>query len=256
MTLEVGIVAASQAILFLAAVCVALPSRMLYPATAGWLGKVRPATRANILLAWAVAPFLTALVMLLLIFSPSLGHLLGFGVDHCHSHGHHAHLCLVHTPFFTGSLLELLILACTGVAVLAEAFRTGRRLHLGRRSVTMLLALAKPSSGVAPYRIVTSERPFAITAGLMQPQVVVSSRLLDVLSPTELATVVSHTSRPTSNAATASDCSPRRPFRPCTCPRRADSSCNSCIWPSSRPVTKPLRCGPGTGFRWPKRSSR
>lgn len=98
----------------------------------------------------------------------------------------------MHTTLLTGSILEQLILAGTGIVVLSQALRTGRRLRQGRRAANMLLALGRPSSGVAPYRIVESQRPFAITAGLMRPQVLVSSRLLDELGPCELATVVSH----------------------------------------------------------------
>jgi Zn-dependent protease with chaperone function len=144
------------------------------------------------LFVWAIAPYVVGLVMLLLVFSPSLSHLLGFGVDHCHTHDHHAHLCLVHSPLFTGGLLEQWILVGTGVAVLSQAFTTGRRLRLGRRAVNMLLALAKPSAGHPHYEIVASEHPFAITAGVLRPRVLVSSGLLDALSPTELATVLSH----------------------------------------------------------------
>ena len=192
MTLEVGSVSASLAILVVAALGAAVISRMLYPAAEGWLGRIAPATRADLLVAWAVAPFVIGLVMLLLVFSPSLSHLLGFGVDHCHTHAHHAHLCLIHTGLFTGSFLEQVILAGAGTVLAGRAFTTGRRLRLARLSVNTLLTLAKPSSGSAPHRIVVSEHPFAITVGLLRPQVLFSSRLLHVLSPTELATVLSH----------------------------------------------------------------
>jgi Zn-dependent protease with chaperone function len=192
MTLEVGLIAAALAIMLLAAYCVALASRIFYLPIDTWLGTIPPATRANFLLAWAIAPLVVGLVMLLLIFSPSLAHLLGFAADHCHEHGHHAHLCLVHTPYFTGGILEWLILVGTGIVVLGYVLKTARSLRKGHRALGTLLALVKPSTARVPYRIVDLPHPFAITAGLLRPQVLVSRRLLNDLSPTELATVVSH----------------------------------------------------------------
>jgi Zn-dependent protease with chaperone function len=132
------------------------------------------------------------LVALLLVFAPSLAHLLGVGTDHCHAHGHHAHLCLVHTPFFTGGLLEQMILGGTGVAVLGHVLTVGWRFGRGRRAVRTLLALGEASAATAPYRIVDSQLPFAVTAGLLRPRVFVSNRLLHDLSPSELATVLRH----------------------------------------------------------------
>jgi hypothetical protein len=72
MTAEVGLIATTLAIALVATLCVALPSRVFYRALVGWLGTISPATRANLLLAWALAPALAGLMMLLLIFSPSL----------------------------------------------------------------------------------------------------------------------------------------------------------------------------------------
>ena len=190
--MEVGLIAAALAIMLLASFCAALASRIFYRAIDGWLGTIPSATRANFLLAWALSPFLTSLVMLLLVFSPSLAHLLGFTADHCHAHSHHAHLCLAHTPFFTGTILERLILVSLSIIVLGYVLKTGRRLRQSHRALGTLLALVKPSTACAPYRVVDSPRPFAITAGLVRPQVLVSRRLIEDLRPTELATVVSH----------------------------------------------------------------
>jgi len=192
MTLDVGVVAAGLAIVVSVAYCAALASGPVYGAVDRRLATLPAATRASLLLAWATAPLMIGLVALLLVFAPSLAHLLGVGTDHCHAHGHHAHLCLVHTPFFTGGLLEQMILGGTGVAVLGHVLTVGWRFGRGRRAVRTLLALGEASAATAPYRIVDSQLPFAVTAGLLRPRVFVSNRLFHDLSPSELATVLRH----------------------------------------------------------------
>jgi Zn-dependent protease with chaperone function len=192
MTLAVGLIAAALMLVFLVAFCTALASRLFCRAIDGWLGTLPPATRANFLLAWALSPLVVGLVMLLLVFSPSLAYLLGFAADHCYAQNHHAHLCLIHTPFFTGAILEQLILVGAGIVVFGYILKTAQRLRQGSRTSHTLLALVKPSSARDPYRIMDSPRPFAITVGLVCPQVVISSRLVDNLKPAELSTIVSH----------------------------------------------------------------
>ena len=192
MTLAVGLMAAALTLVFLGAFCISLASRLSYHAIDGWLGKLPPATRANFLLAWALSPVVVGLIMLLLVFSPSLAHLLGFAADHCHEHDHHSHLCLLHTLFFTGAMLEQLILVGAGIVVFGSILKTAQRLRQGHRALRTLLALVKPPTARVPYRIIDSPRPFAITIGLVRPQVVISSRLVDSLRPAELTTVVSH----------------------------------------------------------------
>jgi Zn-dependent protease with chaperone function len=192
MSLALGLVAASLVIFLSVAACVAVMSRMLYSATPGWLGKLAPAARANCLLAWAAAPLLVGLVTLVFIFSPSMAHLIGLSADHCHAHGHHAHLCVAHTMLLTGSSLERMILGGIAVIVLGRAFSAWIRLRPAQRALRMLLDLGKRSSGAPCYYIVPSAHPFALTAGLTRPEVLVSSRLFDKLKPSELATVLSH----------------------------------------------------------------
>ncbi|MGC1954382.1 MAG: M56 family metallopeptidase [Gammaproteobacteria bacterium] len=192
MTLTVGLIAAALTLVFLVALGVGLASRLFCRAIDGWLGTLPPATRANVLFAWALSPLVVGLVMLLLVFLPSLAHLLGFAADHCHEHDHHAHLCLIHTPFFTGAILEQLMLVGAGIVVFGYILEITQRLRRGHRTLRTLLALVKPSTAHAPYRIIDSPRPFAITIGLARPQVVISSRLVDSLKPAELSTVVSH----------------------------------------------------------------
>lgn len=192
MTFELGLIAASLLILLAAAGTVIVFSSVFLPVTISHLGRLAPATRASFLLAWATSPLWLGIVILVFILAPPVAHALGLGTDHCHVHDHHTHLCAVHSPLFTGGAPENLILG--GVAALIPVWFFGPtlRLHRGRRALRTLLALSKPSTGALPYHIASSQRPFAVTAGLLRPKVILSSRLLEELGPLELKTVLSH----------------------------------------------------------------
>ncbi len=192
MTLELGLVGTSLLTLFGVAGAVIILSRLLLPATVGRLSRLPPATRANYLLLWATSPLWLSIVILGFILAPSIAHVLGLGADHCHAHSHHIHLCVVHSPLLTGSTHEQLMLG--GLAALILAWVLGRtlRFHRGQRALRTLLALSTPSMDASPYQVVRSQRPFAVTAGLLRPKVILSSRLLDELHPIELGTVLSH----------------------------------------------------------------
>lgn len=192
MSLELGLIAACLVVFGGAAGAMAVLSRLSRVRTLGWLGGVAPAARANLSLAWAALPLLAGLGMLAFVLTPSVAHALGLAADHCHAHGHHAHLCVVHSPLLTGSALEQLILggATAGIAIWVVA--AGRRLRPGYRAMRQLLALARPSSDDPRCLVVESAHAFAVTAGLIRPQVLVSSRLLEALRPAEVATVLWH----------------------------------------------------------------
>ena len=192
MTMEIGLGVASLLILFCAAACVVLISALLYPVAGGWLNRLAPATRANVLFAWATAPVWLSITLLLLVLSPSIAHTLGFGVDHCHEHGHHVHLCVVHTPWVVGSTIERLVSGGLIALVLAWLIATGTRLGGARAKLELLRALSSPSTDLSSTHIVSSQRPFVFTAGILRPQIYCSSALLKAVDPNELATVIAH----------------------------------------------------------------
>ena len=192
MTLELGLVGTSLLTLFGVAGGVIILSRLLLPATVGRLSRLPPATRANYLLLWATSPLWLGVVILGFVLAPSIAHVLGLGEDHCHTHGHHLHLCVVHSPLLIGSTHEQFMLGGLAAMILAWVFGLTLRFHRGQSALRMLLALSTPSTDASPYHVVRSQRPFAVTAGLLRPKVILSSRLLEELHPIELGTVLSH----------------------------------------------------------------
>jgi len=192
MSLELGLVAACAVIFLAGAASASLLSSAAFPFALNPLCRLDPAMRANFLLAWSLLPGLTGALVVCLTLAPSIAHGLGFGLDHCHSHGHHAHLCLVHTPLFSGSTPERLLLSTIGVSLLAWTTVIGTRLRRQRQVLEMLLALGSASNVGPRHCIVPSHRPFALTAGVLEPAILISSRLLDDLMPAEVSTVLAH----------------------------------------------------------------
>lgn len=192
MTLEIGLIAASIILLIVAAGCVAVVSRVYCSTVVRWLASVSPATRTNLLMVWAALPLLAGGLLLLCVFAPSLAHLLGVGTDHCHVHGHHSHLCLLHTVAITGGVVDQVILAGASAATLLWALIWGIRLRTGTRAVRQLQVLLRSSSRPVHYHVVQSTRPFAVTVGMLRPKILISSRLLAELEPAEVTAVLAH----------------------------------------------------------------
>jgi Zn-dependent protease with chaperone function len=192
MSLELGLAAASAMLFLAAAASASLLSTAAFPFVIARLCRLDPAMRAYFLLGWSALPGLAGALVVCLTLAPSVTHGLGFGLDHCHAHDHHAHLCLVHTALFSGSTPERLLLGTIGASLLAWATVVGTRLRRQRQVLEMLLALGSASNVGIRHCIVPSRRAFALTAGWFDPAILISSRLLDDLVPAEVSTVLAH----------------------------------------------------------------
>ena len=192
MNQTLGLIPASVLVFAAVTLLVSLLGAMLYVPMRRYLRRLPPAAEAGLLLAFAGAPALAGLSLVALALSPSLAHLLGIAVDHCHQHGHHAHFCPTHTPLWVGSSLDWLILTAAVLAVASMAGDLPRRLWRVRRTVRILERLHQSSPKSESWGVVDTDAPLAVTAGLIRPRIYLSTRLLDALSPTELAVVVEH----------------------------------------------------------------
>jgi Zn-dependent protease with chaperone function len=191
-TSGVGTIASAVLVFAGASLLAALFIAAFYPVTQWWMRGCSPATRAGLLLALACAPAIVGLALLIFALSPSLTHLLGLGADHCHVHGHHAHFCFVHTPLSTGTDLERSILLASGIAVLLLGAGMSFRLMRVLRVVRALRTAQVPAPVHRPYSVVDSSTAFALTAGLVRPEIYLSSGLLSRLSPVERTVVIDH----------------------------------------------------------------
>lgn len=149
-----------------------------------------PSDRAVALFAIATAPAVIPTCVAVILAAPGLVGLAVPGLDHCDSHPEHAHLCLVHP---TAPLLPLLVGALLA-SVAAGAAVAGRTIHRVSRTNQPLRALARLVSNELSGRValVESERPFAITYGLVNPRTLISRALIESLSPVQRAAVFAH----------------------------------------------------------------
>ena len=163
---------------------------LAWPALRRALRRSHPAAGAGAALGAAVAPAALPILLLALCFAPGLLGLVGLHADHCTHHPDHPHLCLVHpTALLTGPLLGLLLAG--GGLLLGGLVLGGVRLARSRREIAALRLGA--TGGLAPgVRLVESERPFSVTAGLAGCEIYVSTALARALPPAQLEAVVAH----------------------------------------------------------------
>jgi Zn-dependent protease with chaperone function len=187
-----GLIPASMLVFAAAALLLSLLGGVLYSPMRRLLLGLPPAAEAEWLLAFAGAPALGGLALVFLALSPSPAHLVGIGIDHCHEHGHHMHFCVIHSDLWTGSATDWLILLLSGLAAATLAGDLPQRLWRAHGFARTLEALALPTPAPMPWRAVEMDGPLALTAGLIRPRIYLSTRLLEELSPAELAAVVGH----------------------------------------------------------------
>lgn len=155
-----------------------------------WLPGMHPRHRAGVALAAAAAPSVVPTLLVLACLEPGLAGLVGWHPDHCLSHAGHVHICVVHAmaPLHAPEVAALLLVGALLAWVLG---RSARELVRTRRYVAALRSVAR--AGLGPgVRIVASERPFSLAAGLVRPEIWVSSALVDALPQDELEAVLAH----------------------------------------------------------------
>jgi hypothetical protein len=187
---ELGLLASVGVIFTLTVLVVAALFRLALPLLITLSARFDPAVRAQLWQLGALLPVFVGLGVVALVLTPSLLHAAGVGLDHCLSHHHHAHLCLIHTPLFSGGVLEQSLLGAVLALLSLLLSRFGWRARRAWRSLDTLSALGGET--VADYRIIHSPRMFALTLGLWRPRILIAARLREALTPAELAIVLNH----------------------------------------------------------------
>jgi Zn-dependent protease with chaperone function len=168
-------------------VLVAMVAALAQGAITPWTRALPPSLRVRVLLAWAGTPVALATALVGLALSPSIGAALGLAVDHCPAHAGHVHLCIHHLPPRGPGIIGALGVA--GFAIVA-----GSALVQGVRSTALAARLVRARSFAlrSGVGVVESSRPFALTVGWFRPSVLVSTALLERLTPAQLEIVVAH----------------------------------------------------------------
>lgn len=176
-------------------------SGILAGATMGWLSarswlqrlrKVAPQARFVLISLLAMLPLGLGVLALAISFAPSMLDALGIVADHCGHHGGHAfHLCFIHgqppsvSPVILGVGLVLALWLLAGWSDEAEKVRRTR--SWGDK----LLRLGRPDDEIGGWTVAT-DKPVAVTIGLLEPRVCISDGLRESLSARQFEAVVAH----------------------------------------------------------------
>lgn len=174
------------------AVVAALLSAFFYPLARSRLLLLPPAIRANYLLVWAVAPVGMGLLLAGFIFLPTVLSLLGVISDHCQGYAaDFSSPCLLHPLVAMERELPWVVffpINALGLVFLARIAWEFLRL----RRLTCALTVASHPGAARDLRIVESEWPLAMAFSVPRPRIFVSSKLVQSLSPPQLAVVLAH----------------------------------------------------------------
>ncbi|MCY0998380.1 hypothetical protein OWM54_14690 [Myxococcus sp. MISCRS1] len=154
------------------------------------VSQVRPALRADAAFVVGTLPAVVALAVVSAAAAPSLSAMLGWSHDHCGSHGHHLHLCILHS-----SGLRPVLAVVGAVALAVFVFRAGGLLWRVRHTRARLAALESMGSarpGVFPVVAVPGAPRLCHAAGVLHRRIFLSASLEGALAPQELRGALAH----------------------------------------------------------------
>ncbi|MGM0556335.1 MAG: M56 family metallopeptidase [Myxococcota bacterium] len=163
--------------------------------TSAWMDRIRavaPRARFALLVGLALLPVVLGAAFLLVIFAPSVLDAAGLVQDHCAAHSHHAfHLCFVHdkppamSPLILGTGIIIGLWLAAGWSQNLGRLRSSNSIERALRDIT------EYDADTDSWQI-DSERPVAMTLGILNPRVYVSDRLRGLLTSDQLDAVVAH----------------------------------------------------------------
>lgn len=115
------------------------------------------------------------------------------GADHCQSHGHHLHLCLVHGGGWVDEAWAVAGSAALLALFLVRGARLLSALLAGRRRVDAIEASSRRVThrGTAVH-VAPSEMEFCFAARYLNPQIFVASSLWQRLAPIHRDAIIAH----------------------------------------------------------------
>ena len=149
-----------------------------------------PAVRADLALALAALPAALALSLAVAVSAPGLLDLAGVAPDHCHEHGGHGHLCLVHPA---EGALPLLIIGVIGLcSLIGRATVHLRDRTQAARDLAALVRLGRPDAEGPDVLCLDGSVVLCHAAGVLRPRVLISTRLRAALGPELLQAALAH----------------------------------------------------------------
>lgn len=159
--------------------------------SARWLARWAPSLRADVLLVGAILPGAAAVAVTLAAAGPPIAGMLGLHEDHCETHLHHAHLCLLHA--FDVPASRVWLGACAlgvlslkaihlGVAILARHRAVQALEGLGRRATRGRFAVIRVPGGPKLCHAV----------GVLRRRVLLSDSLAEAIPFNQLRAALAH----------------------------------------------------------------
>ncbi|WP_309891279.1 M56 family metallopeptidase [Archangium sp.] len=149
-----------------------------------------PALRADLAFVLGTLPALASMGVVAAAAAPALAAALGLAADHCLGHGHHVHLCFLHSTHVRP------LLAAVGAFSLAVfLFRAGGivlRVLRMRARLSALESLGTPRPGLFPIVAIPGAPRLCHAAGFVRGRILLSASLEASLSPTELRSALAH----------------------------------------------------------------
>ena len=170
---------------FIASLCLPLLNRLAR--------RISAPQQVYLMMSYGLLPWIVALWVVLALLHPQLaGSLFS---EHCHGD-----ICGLHTPHMAAaSLGGALLASLISVAALLPVLAAGQRLWSAQKRLHSIERLSQSAPGQPPdahpgqpYRIIDTPHPLAWSAGLLRPQVYVSSGLLQRLTAAQLQMVLLH----------------------------------------------------------------
>lgn len=158
---------------------------LLYPLLRTRITRLAAGSRCHLLSALAALPLLFAVAATVLLHLPATR---GLGVA---AHCHEGIGCGAHAPVVSGGALSLLLPLLAVAMLAAGLLRILPPLRRQGRRARQLLALSQRDDS-RDCAIIESDSVFALTVGLLRPQVVLSRALLEQLEPRQGAAVLLH----------------------------------------------------------------
>jgi Zn-dependent protease with chaperone function len=184
------VVAVVAAVAFGAATALAVAAG--YARLRPWIMGLPARLRAQIVFALLAAPVVAGVALAVLALFPGVLGQAFPALDHCpHHDDDHFHLCFVHAPSIANQWLTWSLVVAALLPASLGLARTIPRVLRARRVIRLLRHGVHPKSA-GQHEIVASEAPFAITAGLFEPRVYVTSRLLRDLDPSSRRAMLEH----------------------------------------------------------------
>ncbi len=187
-----GIIQSIVVMFALFAFAIAVVAQLTYLGMQRYFPRLSPERRARLLVLLSVSPVLISLILVVIIFIPSIMTLIGLAEDHCLTHGnHHAHLCFLHPPAFIHNPWIIALSSLVLFSVLLRMTQALKEIRHGQRLLGQLKQNC-PKSSDRSYRLINADLILACSMGLFRPEIFISRKLKESLSPDELKVILAH----------------------------------------------------------------